>query len=169
MRTTDTHVYFWGGEFSNFHPCKFGLIPWEPDVNMELDDSYKSSEQAYMAAKAVFFGDFLIFNEILKAQSPREAKDLGRKVRGFNPVVWDIMKFSYMVFVNYCKYSQNPELKKLLLDTGNKTLVEASPVDLIWGVGFKEDDDLILDEKNWKGQNLLGKALMEVRKLLQVS
>ncbi len=53
------------------------------------------------------------------------------------------------------------------METDTKTLVEASPVDIIWGVGIHEKDDAILDESNWKGQNLLGKVLMKVRTELQ--
>jgi len=53
-----------------------------------------------------------------------------------------------------------------LLMTGSKILVEASPEDCIWGVGLEENDPLILDEANWKGQNLLGKALMKVRDVI---
>jgi ribA/ribD-fused uncharacterized protein len=57
----------------------------------------------------------------------------------------------------------NKNLKEKLLETGDKILVEASPIDLIWGVGLHEDDDKILDEANWKGENRLGKVLMKVR------
>jgi ribA/ribD-fused uncharacterized protein len=73
-----------------------------------------------------------------------------------------------MVYVNYLKYTQNDDLKKTLLDTGEKVLVEASPYDKIWGVGFSADNSLILDDKNWTGQNCcVTKTLMDVRKNLQ--
>ena len=71
------------------------------------------------------------------------------------------------IYVNYLKFSQNEIFKQKLLETGNRILVEASPVDKIWGVGLDENDENILDESKWKGQNLLGKALMEVRKMLK--
>jgi len=71
-----------------------------------------------------------------------------------------------MVDVNMDKFGSNPYLKDILLSTGNKTIVEASPFDTIWGIGLHWKDDKVLDEKNWNGQNLLGKALMEVRKRL---
>ena len=74
-----------------------------------------------------------------------------------------------MVDVNIAKYSQNASLKKLLLSTENKVIVEASPMDIIWGVGLHPNDDKVLDESNWRGQNLLGKTLMEVRDKLNES
>ena len=63
----------------------------------------------------------------------------------------------------YLKFSQNDTIKKLLINTKNKILVEASPFDKIWGIGLKWDNDLVLNENNWKGLNLLGKTLMKVR------
>jgi len=65
------------------------------------------------------------------------------------------------------KFESDRVLTKQLMETDTKTLVEASPVDIIWGVGIHEKDDAILDESNWKGQNLLGKVLMKVRTELQ--
>ena len=58
---------------------------------------------------------------------------------------------------------RNPKMRQILLDTGDKTLVEGSPFDKIWGVGIADNDDRILNEANWRGKNLLGKALEEVR------
>ena len=69
-----------------------------------------------------------------------------------------------MVNINYAKWTSNVKLKKLLLSTGSKIIVEASPLDVIWGIGLHWEDDLVLNESNWRGQNLLGKVLMEVRK-----
>ena len=59
--------------------------------------------------------------------------------------------------------SQNPELKEFLLNTGDSILVEASPVDAIWGIGLAADDPAAAEPHNWQGQNLLGFALMRVR------
>ena len=68
-----------------------------------------------------------------------------------------------MVMVNLAKFRSSEQLATLLKDTAPKVLVEASPYDKIWGVGLGENNDLILDESNWDGMNLLGKALMNVR------
>ena len=99
--------------------------------------------------------------------NPKEVKKLGRLVKNYNDLIWDKVRLSNMVYVNYLKFSQNEDLKKELLDTGDKIMVEASPYDRIWGVGLDENNPLILDKANWNGLNLLGDALMEVRNKLR--
>lgn len=162
MKITDTHVYFWGGTFSNWCPATFST---DADVGIK----FLNTEQAFMWYKADFFGDLEIRNKIEHETdgNPKEAKKLGRLIRGFDAEKWVKASFTVMVDVNRLKYMQNPKMAKELLDTGNRILVEASPYDKIWGVALGEDDPLILDEKNWQGQNLLGKALMEVRQYLK--
>lgn len=119
-----------------------------------------------MYRKSLLFNDQETAKAILKAKDPKEQKALGRQVKGFKEDLWDLKKFEIVVQGNLYKFSQNEALKKELLATGERIIVEGSPYDSIWGVGLKWDDPKILDEKNWRGQNLLGKALMEVRRLL---
>ena len=64
---------------------------------------------------------------------------------------------------NWCKFSQNPGLREFLLSTGDSILVEASPYDSIWGIRLSADSPEAQDPMKWRGQNLLGFALMEVR------
>jgi len=116
-----------------------------------------------MYSKAVLFDDSFIADKILRSSSPREQKDLGRRVTGYDDNIWDTERLDIMSHGLYYKFDQNPEFKQQLLDTGDRILVEASPYDKIWGVGLAEDSDDILDEQLWKGQNLLGKTLMNVR------
>jgi ribA/ribD-fused uncharacterized protein len=157
-RITNTHVFFWGSEFSNWYECEFTY----------LDEKFYNSEQAFMSRKAAYFEDWETFDKIIKSgQDPSVAKKLGREVKNFDSKLWMDVCFDEMVDVNIAKYSQNPELKEILLSTGNKTLVEASPYDKIWGIGLHYKDNDCLDESKWKGMNLLGKALMEVRKQLK--
>lgn len=156
-RVTDKYVFFWGSEFSNWYDCFFryrGLL-------------FYNSEQAFMYEKAKFFHDDIIASQILACDNPSVCKSLGRKVRGFDTKKWLTAGYPFMVEINYAKYNQNLQLKELLLSTGDKTIVEASPYDNIWGIGIHWNDDNCLDESKWKGQNLLGKALMEVRKQLK--
>lgn len=168
----DKCVFFWGAcknanpnnGYANLH--KGCLSQWQK-CSFEIDGvSYSSAEQYMMAEKARTFGDDETLEKILSAKLPGKIKALGREVKGFDGKKWDSIKFKVVVRGNMAKFSQNRELLSFLLGTGDATLVEASPKDSIWGVGLKEGDRDILDPDKWKGENLLGKALMEVRSKL---
>ena len=152
MFETDTHIYFWGSWLGNFHPCKFETKGM----------SFNSSEQLFMYMKALVFKDKEIAEKILQSSTPKEAKKLGRKVRGFDEAEWNKIRDDIMVYALRCKFKV-PELRRLLLNTGEKILVEGSPFDRVWGVGIRYDDKSILDDRNWQGMNLLGTCLMDVR------
>ena len=158
-RVTDTHVYFWGDPtLSNWGPAEFnhkGL-------------KFYNSEQAYMYEKAMYFDDKEIAQQILENDNPRTAKNLGRKVKNFNEDEWASAGYDFMIDVCYAKFKQNEHLAEVLLSTGNKIIVEGSPYDKIWGVGLHWTSEKILNEANWRGKNLLGKALMEVRGMLKL-
>jgi len=124
---------------------------------------YKSAEHFMMAKKAELFEDFEIMNQIIKANSPADVKKLGREVKNYNDAIWLENRYEIVKTGNFYKFSQNPELQKFLSSTGEKVLVEASPVDAIWGIGLASDHKNANNPKEWKGLNLLGFALMEVR------
>ena len=159
MKTTDTHIYFWNGIYSNWHPAPF------TDPNTKT--AFVNSEQAFMWYKAMHFHDTGTADKVLLTSDPKAVKALGRLVKNYDESKWKEVRYNIMVDVNYYKFSQNEAMKQELLASGDKVIVEASPYDKIWGVGLLEDDPLILDEKNWQGENLLGKAIMDVRKLLR--
>jgi ribA/ribD-fused uncharacterized protein len=100
---------------------------------------------------------------ILQAKTAKEAKALGRKIANFDADVWQKWCLDIVIAGNYYKFSQHVDLKTFLLATGNAVLIEASPVDAIWGVGMAEDNRDIHLPAKWQGQNLLGFALMHVR------
>lgn len=158
-KKTDTHIYFWGSWLSNFYECPIE-IRHNHDFYM-----LNSSEQLFMLKKAEHFGDTEIFNQLLTSpvMSPKDAKALGRKVKNFDNKEWNKVKYQCMFEALCEKFEQHNELANKLILTGERVLVEASPVDKIWGVGLHYNDPLILDDINWKGENLLGKALMQVR------
>lgn len=160
MKITDTHIYFWGSYLSNFYPCEIKMLIPERDNFY----TFSSSEQLFMYFKATKFEDKEIMERILNSSTPKEAKKLGRKIKEFDENIWNKSKEDLMFIVLLRKFMQNEVIQKKLIDTGNKILVEASPYDKIWGVGLSEDDPLILDEKNWLGENLLGKTLIEIRR-----
>ena len=116
-----------------------------------------------MAQKARLFGDQQHARLVLASASPAEAKKIGRLVEGFDPRRWDQHKYEYVREGNYHKFSQHPALREFLVSTGDRVLVEASPVDNIWGIGMAKTDEHIHNPTKWKGENLLGFALMEVR------
>jgi len=103
----------------------------------------------------------------LNAGSPNQAKSLGRKVKNFDPKIWDEHKYEIVKQGNLLKFSQNEKFKTFLLATNNKILVEGSPYDKIWGIGMLESDSRAENPLLWNGENLLGFALMEVREELK--
>jgi len=156
MRTTNTHIYFWGSFLSNWIPSDLRII-----YNSKL---FTNSEQLFMYLKAEYFNDWETAQEIVNlGQIPKIAKNLGRKIKGYNEEEWAKVREEKMYGACMLKFGLNSKLRKQLIDTYPKILVEGTPMDPVWGVMIKWDDDRILDEKNWKGQNLLGKVLMRVR------
>lgn len=152
---TNESVYFFGCEFSNFHYANFELN----GVN------FFCSEQAFMYCKARLFNDDVIAEQILNAKSPVECKRLGRKVKNFDGALWNEKKEKYMLSILKAKFTQNKNLKTLLLNTGEKMIYEASPYDKEWGIGIGVDD--AVNGKAVNGLNKLGKALVEVRTYLK--
>ncbi len=152
---TDNMVLFWQADsvFSNRYPAKFEMH----------GQKFKNSEAAFMYLKAELFRDEEIMARILKNQEPAAVKRLGRHVKGFVEEAWDDAREYAMTIAVSWKFHSNPEMMKILKDTGKKLIVEASPVDAIWGIGLAPNDPLALDQANWKGLNLLGKVLMNVR------
>ena len=112
--------------------------------------------------KAIYFGDEDIAEEILSTDDPSEIKALGRNVSNFDSTSWNGVR-QIIVYEGLCaKFSQNEELKEKLKATGDAVLAECALNDLIWGIGLSMEDD-ISDVSEWRGQNLLGFALMMVR------
>ena len=158
LKVYQNHVAFWGSPFSNFHPCTF----------VYKDVEWKSSEQCFMAMKAKYFKDDESYERILNSTTPKEAKALGRKVKNFN-FLWNFVSESIMFDIVLAKFSQNDDLKRLILsdEYKGKKFVEGSPSDTKWGVGMRYTNPAIDDESNWEGSNLLGKVLDKVREQLE--
>lgn len=157
MKTTDKYIFFWGNIYSQWYRSIFTVDGVQ----------YQCAEQYMMAEKARTFGDEENLQKILSVDDPRKQKQWGRAVKNYDDKVWSQIRFDAVVKGNYAKFSQNEDLKKQLLATGDKIIVEASPYDTIWGIGLGEDDKRCLDERQWRGQNLLGKAIMVVRDMLR--
>jgi ribA/ribD-fused uncharacterized protein len=155
---------FWGHKAKpNQAAGKHVLSQWWPAAFALGGERYPTAEHYMMAEKARLFGDYERLALILEAESPDRAKALGRKVQNFDAARWDAAAFSIVVAGNLAKFGQNPPLKAYLLATGEKVIVEASPVDRIWGIGMAADDPRAAHPAEWQGRNLLGFALMAVR------
>lgn len=124
---------------------------------------YTSCEQYMMAEKARVFGDNGMWAKIMSTDSPKVIKQYGRQIKGFDSVIWDKVKLHIVRNGNYAKFTQNENLRNFILSTGDAVLVEASPYDRIWGVGISANDSGIYNTKYWRGSNLLGFSLMQVR------
>jgi ribA/ribD-fused uncharacterized protein len=161
------YVHFWGhspeADGSAGRGC---LSQWWPAGFEDDGHRFASAEHYMMAHKAWLFDDAASAKKILNAGHPGEAQALGRKVRGFNQVVWEAERFEIVVRGNLAKFGQHPDLRTYLLSTKHRVLVEASPRDRIWGIGLGETDPLANSPSTWKGLNLLGFALMEARSKL---
>ena len=155
---------FWGHQLSKDGKVgKSCLSQWWMEDFWSIANTYLCMEQYMMACKAELFGDKEIWEQILGCNDPKQIKALGRKVRGFDQAVWDRFKYPIVLNGNWCKFSQNQELREFLLSTGDSVLVEASPYDNIWGIKLSADAPEAQDPFLWRGENLLGFALMEVR------
>lgn len=156
------YLFFWGHKVAD-PVTRTCFSQWYPASFTVDDQVYPTAEHWMMAEKARLFDDEAVLEKILHGKEPSEAKKLGREVRGFQSEVWDEHKYEVVVKGNVHKFSQNKELKTFLLNTGNRVLVEASPVDRIWGIGMAQDHLQVKEPTSWKGENLLGFALMEAR------
>ena len=114
------------GEFCNWYTAKFIYDGKE----------FKNSEQAFMYLKAKLFNDTIMMEKILLKSNPMICKNLGRAVKPFDSSIFEEHKYQFMLEVLYAKFYQNENLKIKLLNTGDALLVEASPIDKIWGIGM---------------------------------
>ena len=161
------YLFFWGHQPKQDGGVGKTCFSQWYEAGFQLDGvHYKTAEHYMMAEKARLFDDLKIRSQILDAQHPGEAKKLGRQVRGFQQEVWTQERFGIVVKGNVAKFSQNDLLREYLLTTGERVLVEASPVDRIWGIGLAANDPNAENPYEWKGLNLLGFALMEVREVI---
>ena len=131
--------------------------------------TFSSMEQYMMYKKAVCFQDYDTAGRILETEDVSQIKKLGRKVSNYDENSWNGVRQIVVYRGLLEKFGQNDELKKLLLETGDSVLAECAVKDRIWGIGLSMTDPDRMDRACWKGQNLLGYALMMVRETLAIS
>ncbi len=148
-------TFFWRSDspFSNWYLADF-----------EIDKiKFNCTEQYMMYGKALLFNDQEIAKKILLTKKPGAQKALGRKVKKFDQVLWNEQAKKIVYTANKAKFVQNEHLLKRLFKTKRTTLVEASPVDPIWGIGLAEEDPKAKDRRKWRGKNWLGEVLTQLR------
>lgn len=161
-------LFFWGHDptkngmdacFSNWYPSQF------KDKNGQV---FSDTEMWMMYHKALLFKDNHIAQQILKCtKNPKKAKALGRKVKNFDSVIWNANCERIVYEGLLLKFEQNADLKKHLLSTHDRLLVEASPFDKIWGIGISAEIAKSTPQKLWPGKNLLGKCLVKAREQIR--
>ncbi|MCD9876772.1 NADAR family protein [Streptomyces guryensis] len=162
------YLHFWG-----HRPRTDGLVgpsclsQWWPSPFAVEGSAYATAEHWMMAAKARLFDDAEAERRVLAAEHPSQAKKAGRLARGFDEEIWKRERFQIVLEGSVHKFAAHPQLRQFLLNTGDRVLVEASPVDRVWGIGLAADDEAAADPERWRGPNLLGFALMEARERLR--
>ncbi len=157
-------VFFWKPTpAADGHICESCLGQWW-ESRFQMDGvEYTCAEQFMMAEKARMFGDKGMLAKIMETPHPKEMKAYGRAVSGFDKTAWDNACYQIVKRGNLAKFSQNPELLEYLFTTKNRILVEASPMDRIWGIGMGKNNPDAQCPLKWRGKNLLGFALTEAR------
>jgi len=146
--------FFWSGPFSNWHPSTFTAF----------GETYNCAEQGMMHQKALMFNDLASAKLIMETDDPAVQKKLGRGVLNYDEAEWSDKGYQIVYLLLRAKFEQNSDLLNHLLDTEELEIVEASPYDKVWGIAMGVDKyPEILDRTKWKGDNLLGKILMDVR------
>ena len=145
--------FFYGGPFSQFAHSPFTL----------LDFTFSCCEQWMMFNKAMVFKDGAIAEKIVSTTDPWAIKRYGRQVANFDDDVWMERAYDIVLQGNRAKFQQNSQFYRALTDTVGKVLVEASPTDRRWGIGLSTNNPLRWDPSQWRGTNLLGQVLTELR------
>jgi len=156
MSARFTFFFTEASPFSQWYRCEFVVD----------GHAFNCAEQYMMFGKAMLFEDRAVADEILAADHPRTHKALGRKVKPYDEHVWRTHRERIVLDGNRAKFTQNPELRAQLVATAPTELVEASPYDKIWGIGLAATDVRAQDPAQWKGANLLGKLLTQLREEL---
>lgn len=139
------------------------LSNWYKSEFIADGKTFSSMEQYMMFKKAITFNDKEIAAKILKTEDVAQIKALGREVHNYNDTVWNGVRQIIVYKGLLEKFSQNSDLRKALIDTNDSILAECAVKDRIWGIGLSMTDPNRLDICKWKGQNLLGFTLMQVR------
>ena len=158
---SNEEVFAFFGELnplSNFHPCKFNLE----------GESFNSSEQYIQWTKAKYCGDKIAMDHILNCEDAADCKEVSRDITNLDRKGWVESAEILCSKGIQAKFLQNDQLMERLLDTGEKTLVEAS-YDETWGTGQHLGSRDCLTKSKWKSIGILGRILMRIRSEAQTA
>lgn len=155
-------LFFWGND-----PDK-PYSQWYPSPFQQGGNVFHTAEHWMMYHKAITFHDVEAAQTILGNSDPAFAKRQGRLLKEYNDDIWNKIKYHIVRQGNVLKFSL-PQFKPILLATGEQILVEASPFDKVWGIGLGVEDEDCANPENWKGENLLGYAIMEARDIIKLT
>jgi ribA/ribD-fused uncharacterized protein len=164
------YLFFWG-----HRPSPDGVITKSCLSQWWLADfvvnglTYRSAEHWMMTEKARLFNDQGTLARILAAPSPAEAKKTGPRDSRFRTRRLGKAQVRHRGDWQLAQVWSAPGPGPVLLATHDRVLVEASPVDTIWGIGLAADAADAANPARWRGPNLLGFALMEVRDQLRTA
>jgi len=158
---TEKSIFFW--KENN----KFGFLNsfYTSHFVDENNIKYNCTEQYFMANKCLKFdkSNRALYMNIMKTTIPYTIKKYGKQVNNFDKSIWDKEKYELIKKGIRFKFSQNIKLRKKLIQTGNKNIYEATQYDKLWGRGMTMQEAKEIEDANFPGENLLGKALMEIR------
>jgi ribA/ribD-fused uncharacterized protein len=152
----------WGGS----EPLGW-LAPWTPSPFEKDGVIFGSAEHHLMYSKAILFGDQEVALKILRARLPYQAREWGRRVRGFSEATWAEHRERIIFETNQAKFVGLPALGDYLVSTWPQVLVQASALDAVWSSGLDLEDRSLPHPAHWPGLNLVGFSLMRVRENLR--
>jgi len=151
-------VLFWKDTDRNGY-----LSNWARSPLIVKGQAFNCVEQYIMWSKAVIMSDGTREAEILATTDPQRQKRLGKSVHPWNKALWARHRSQVLYTAVKAKFSQNEGLRCRLLATFPRPMAEASPSDKVYGIGIAPDDPRAQDPENWRGENLLGQVLEQVR------
>ena len=150
-------------QFTFFYRTDSPFSFWYPTQFSEDNVTFSSAQQYLLYHKALLFEDLPTAGKILSAHEKKDLMQLARTVANFKPDIWKAHRRQIATKANHLKFSQNEELKAALMATAGTILANANLHDVIWGIGCEEDSPQASDQSQWRGRNLLGTILMEIR------
>ena len=144
--------------FSNFYPCT--IIAFD-------GERFNCAEQYYQAQKCKFAGDYHTLQFVKQATNGREAKAATKHLRRQLTSEWDYTKANVLYDIVFLKFTQNADLSQRLINTDDCFMVEANPSDLYFGSGLAIEDSRNNDPTFYRGQNVMGQILEQVRDRLR--